>query len=78
MMAQLWVGRFGYGDLKKVALSGAAGLWDLDRLELLVAANRSGVLCSESLLAWEWSTTVSFSPSTRPCCEALRATVRIA
>jgi len=40
------VGRFGYSDLKEAALSGAAGLWELNRLELVVAASRSGVLLS--------------------------------
>jgi len=42
----LLVGRFRYIDLKEAALSGAAGLWELNRLELVVAASRSGVLVS--------------------------------
>ena len=29
-VAQVWVGRFGYSDLKEAAFSGAAALWDLD------------------------------------------------
>jgi hypothetical protein len=33
-----------YSDLKEAALSGAAGLWELDRLELFVAAMRPDVL----------------------------------
>ena len=44
--ASLLVGRFRYSDLKEAALSGAAGLWELNRLELVVAASRSGVLVS--------------------------------
>ena len=30
MLAQVWVGRFGYSDLKEAAFSGAAALWELD------------------------------------------------
>ena len=29
-VAQIWVGRFGYSDLKEAAFSGAAALWELD------------------------------------------------
>jgi hypothetical protein len=35
-------GRFGYSDLKEAALSGAAGLWVLNRLELVMAARDVG------------------------------------
>ena len=28
-MAQVWLGRFGYSDLKGAAFSGAAALWEL-------------------------------------------------
>jgi hypothetical protein len=34
--------RFGYSDLKEAALSGAAGLWVLNRLELVMAARDVG------------------------------------
>jgi hypothetical protein len=36
--------RFGYSDLKEAALSGASGLWELNRRELLVAAKKLVVL----------------------------------
>jgi hypothetical protein len=36
--------RFGYSDLKEAAMSGASGLWELNRLEVLVAAMRLVVL----------------------------------
>jgi hypothetical protein len=39
----LLVGRFRYSDLKESALSEAGGLWELDRLELVVGALRLGV-----------------------------------
>ena len=43
-VAQFWMVRSRYSDLKEAALSGAAGLWELDRLELFVAAMRPDVL----------------------------------
>jgi hypothetical protein len=36
--------RFRYSDLKEAAFSGAAVLWELDGLELIEAAGKSGVL----------------------------------
>jgi hypothetical protein len=38
------VGRFRYSDLKEAALSGAGDLWELNRLELRVAARDAGVV----------------------------------
>ena len=29
-VTRLWVGRFGYSDLKEAAFTGAAALWELD------------------------------------------------
>jgi hypothetical protein len=41
--AVLW-GRFGYSDLKEVAVSGAAELWTLNRLDLLMSPRDAGVV----------------------------------
>jgi hypothetical protein len=38
------VGRFGYSDLKEAALSGAAVLWALNRVELVTAGEAAGVV----------------------------------
>jgi len=35
MMAQVWVGRFGYSDLKEAAFTEAAALWELDEVLLV-------------------------------------------
>ena len=32
VLAQVWMGRFGYSDLREAAFSGAAALWELDGL----------------------------------------------
>ena len=37
-------GRFRYSDLKEAALSGAAGLWALNRLELVTPAGDAGLM----------------------------------
>jgi hypothetical protein len=37
-------GRFRYSDLKEAALSGAVGLWVLNKLELLIAAVDVGLV----------------------------------
>jgi len=38
------VGRFGYSDLKEAALSGAAVLWVLNRVELMTVGEAAGVV----------------------------------
>jgi len=45
-------GRFGYSDLKEAALSGAADLWELNRLELLVVASVPEVRVCRGLLSY--------------------------
>ena len=60
------MGRFRYSDLKEAALSGAGGLWELDRLELVVAAKRSGILCSERLLTWKLMPRYGLRPMVGP------------
>ena len=51
-VAQVWVGRFRYSDLKEAALSGASGLWELNRLELLVVASGGEVLVWRVLVSY--------------------------
>jgi hypothetical protein len=38
------VGRFGYSDLKEAALSGAAVLWVLNRVESMTVGEAAGVV----------------------------------
>jgi hypothetical protein len=51
VVARLLSGRFRYSDLKEAALSGAADLWELNRLELLVVASGPEVRVCRELLS---------------------------